>query len=482
MGNFITEDFLLQNKTAVRLYNEFTKNQPIIDYHCHLSPQEIAENKRWENITQIWLYGDHYKWRAMRANGVNEKYITGSASDWEKFYEWAKTVPKTLRNPLYHWSHMELKKPFGITDVLLNEKTARDVWDRANAKLMLDNFSCRGLMKQFDVRLVVTTDDPTDSLEFHKKINEDGNCSTIVLPAFRPDKGMAVENPAAFKAWVEKLSNVAAITIATFDDFIDALKKRHTFFHEMGCRVSDHGIETAYAEEYTHAEISSIFTKVLSGKVLSQEEILKFKSAMMYEFGIMNHSRGWVQQYHLGALRNTNTRMMKALGPDTGYDVIGDFEIARPLTKLMDRLDTENKLAKTILYNLNPRDNEMMATIIGSFQDGSAVGKIQYGSGWWFLDQKDGIERQINALSNMGLLSRFIGMLTDSRSFLSYPRHDYFRRILCNLLGEEMENGLLPNDIQLVGSMAADISYTNVKEYFGFEVEQKQKQASTVTA
>ncbi|MDP1676573.1 MAG: glucuronate isomerase [Bacteroidota bacterium] len=468
MNVFITEDFLLTNKSAVTLYNEYAKSQPIIDYHCHLSPQEIAENKRWKNITQIWLYGDHYKWRAMRANGIDEKFITGSASDLEKFHAWADTVPKTIRNPLYHWAHMELKKPFGIADKLLNRNTACEIWDKTNALLATDNYSAHGLLKQFDVQLVVTTDDPTDSLEYHKIISDDKTCTTKVLPAFRPDKGMAVEHPAAFKAWVEKLGNVSGMTITTYHDFIEAIKKRHTFFHERGCRVSDHGIETAYAEQYTEKEIAAIFGSVLSGKQLTQEEILKFKSAMLFEFGVMDYERGWVQQYHLGALRNTNTRMHKILGPDTGYDVIGDFEIARPLTKLLDRLDAEDKLAKTIIYNLNPRDNEMIATIIGSFQSGTAAGKIQYGSAWWFLDQKDGIERQLNALSNMGLLSRFIGMLTDSRSFLSYPRHDYFRRVLCTILGEEMEKGLIPNDMKLVGEMVSDISYTNVKRYFEF--------------
>ncbi|MFA6540949.1 MAG: glucuronate isomerase [Bacteroidota bacterium] len=473
MKEFISDDFLLSNKTAVKLYHDYASAQPIIDYHCHLSPQEIAEDKRWENMTQIWLYGDHYKWRAMRTNGVDERFITGKSTDWEKFYEWSKTVPKTLRNPLYHWTHMELKQPFGITDVVLNEKSAKSVWERTNALLNSDGFSCRGIMKKANVELVVTTDDPTDNLEYHRKIKADENFNVQILPAFRPDKGMAVENPAAFQLWVEKLGVSAGMTIANYSDYLDAIKKRHTYFHERGCRVSDHGIETAYAEEYTDAGINAIFTRIMSGKSLTTEEILKFKSAMLYEFGVLDHSRGWVQQYHLGALRNPNTRMFTALGPDTGYDVIGDFEIARPLTKLLDRLDKENKLAKTIVYNLNPRDNELMASIIGAFQDGSAAGKIQYGSAWWFLDQQDGIERQLSALSNMGLLSRFVGMLTDSRSFLSYPRHDYFRRIVCSLFGADIENGLLPNDLELIGNTITDISYRNAKNYFGFTIGEK---------
>jgi len=479
MKNFITDNFLLSNNTAVKLYHDFAEHQPIIDYHCHLSPKEIAEDKRWDNMTQIWLYGDHYKWRAMRANGIDEKYITGNASDWEKFQSWAKTVPKTLRNPLYHWTHMELGKPFGITDMLLSESTANEVWERCNSLLKTDDYSCRGIMKKANVKLVVTTDDPTDSLEYHKQINADERFSIKVLPAFRPDKAMMPEHPVLFKEYVGKIGEAAGISIVNFTGFIEAIRNRHSYFHENGCRVSDHGIEIAYSEEYTFAEIHMIFAKVMSGKNLSQEEIRKFKSAMLFEFGVMDHERGWVQQFHLGALRNVNTRMFRTLGPDTGYDVIGDFEIARPLARLLDKLDTENKLTKTILYNLNPRDNDLLASLIGAFQDGASAGKIQYGSGWWFLDQKDGIEKQLNSLSNMGLLSQFIGMLTDSRSFLSYPRHDYFRRILCNILGTEMENGMLPNDLNLVGKMVSDISYNNVKQYFGFAIEEKKTSQGT---
>ncbi len=465
---FITENFLLQNKTAIELYHTYAKDQPIIDYHCHVPPQEIAENRKFANLTQIWLAGDHYKWRALRTNGIDERFITGSASDWEKFLTWAETVPKTLRNPLYHWTHMELKRPFGISDKLLNKATAKEIWEKCNAKLALDEFSARGIMKQMNVRLICTTDDPTDSLIYHKNIKQDRSFAIRVLPAFRPDKAMAIENPVAFRDWLEKLTAASDITISNYNDLLTALRKRHDFFHAQGCRLSDHGVETVYAEDYTETEIKTIFSKALAGQKIDTGEILKFKSAMLYEFGIMDHEKGWVQQYHIGALRNNNSRMFRTLGPDTGFDSIGDFEIARPLAKLLRRLDDGNNLAKTILYNLNPRDNELMAAMIGNFQDGSIPGKIQYGSAWWFLDQHNGIGKQLEALSNMGLLSRFVGMLTDSRSFLSYPRHDYFRRILCNLLGDDLEKGLIPNDLKLVGQMIADICYHNAVNYFNF--------------
>lgn len=476
MDPFISENFLLTNHTAVKLYHQFAEHQPIIDYHCHLSPKEIAEDKRWENLTQIWLYGDHYKWRAMRTNGIDERFVTGNASDREKYDAWVRTVPKTIRNPLYRWTHMELKKPFGITDKLLSPATGDEIWDRCNGLLHTDDFSARGIMRQANVQLVVTTDDPVDSLEHHSAIKNDERFTIKVLPAFRPDNAMAVEDPAVFKQWVMKLEAASGKSISTYFDFLEALRQRHTFFHSMGCRVSDHGIETAYAEPYTEAEIIAMFVKLLSLKKLSQEEILKFKSAMLYELGLMDHEKGWVQQFHIGALRNVNSRMFRSLGPDTGYDMIGDVEVARPLAKLLSRLDEENQLAKTIVYNLNPRDNDLMASLIGCFQDGSVAGKIQYGAAWWFLDQMDGIEKQLNSLSNLGLLSQFIGMLTDSRSFLSYPRHDYFRRILCNMLGAEMEKGMIPNDLNLIGQMVTDISYNNVKKYFGFTVTETATQ------
>ena len=464
---FIKENFLLSNRTAEKLYFDYAKEQPIIDYHCHLSVREIAENRKFENITQVWLNGDHYKWRAMRANGIDEKYITGNTSDKEKFFKWAETVPYTIKNPLYHWTHMELKKPFGISDKLLNADTAEDIWNKCNELLLQENYSAQGLIKQFNVEVVCTTDDPVDSLEYHQKIKQNP-FGVKVIPAFRPDNAMAIENPIQFYTWLAKLETASDISITNFDSFIDAIRNRHEYFHVNGCRLSDHGLETAYAEEYTVQEINSIFSKIISKIKLNYEEILKFKSAMMFEFGIMDHEKGWVQQLHLGALRNNSTRMFRNLGADTGVDSIGDFEIARPLSKFLNRLDDLNKLTKTIIYNLNPADNELIAAMIGNFQDGTIAGKLQYGSAWWFLDQKSGMEKQIDALANMGLLSRFVGMLTDSRSFISYPRHDYFRRILCNILGDEIEKGLIPDDLDLVGGMVKDISYYNARNYFSF--------------
>jgi glucuronate isomerase len=418
-------------------------------------------------MTRAWLTGDHYKWRAMRANGIDEKYITGAAGDEEKFRKWAETVPYTIKNPLYHWTHMELKKPFGISDKLLNSETAGDIWAGCNELLAQDNFSARGLIKQFNVEVVCTTDDPVDSLEFHKQIKQNP-FRVKVVPAFRPDNSLGVEDLNSFHAWLGKLQSAADIPVTDFDSFMEAVRIRHDYFHANGCRISDHGIETAYAEEYSAHELNSIFSKILTKKSLNKDEILKYKSALLFEFGLMDHDKGWVQQFHLGALRNTNSRMFRTLGSDTGVDSIGDFEIARPLAKFLDRLDDLNRLGKTIIYNLNPADNEMIATMIGNFQDGTVAGKLQYGSAWWFLDQKNGMENQIEALANMGLLSRFVGMLTDSRSFLSYPRHDYFRRVLCNMLGEEIEKGLIPDDLNLIGRLVADISYTNARNYFNF--------------
>jgi len=466
MKKFMDENFLLQTKTAQELYHNHAAKMPIFDYHCHISPQEIAADKRFDNLSQIWLYGDHYKWRAMRTNGVQERYCTGDASDWEKFEKWAETVPYTLRNPLYHWTHLELKKFYGI-DKVLSPATAREVWETCNAKLNTPEYSCRNIIRMANVHTICTTDDPIDSLEYHRQIKASG-FEVAVLPAWRPDKAMMVENPESFNAYVDKLGEAANTNIETFNDFMDAIDNRHQFFHENGCRLSDHGLETAYAENYTEKEIQAIFAKVRKGQSLSQEEVLKFKSCMLYEFGIMDHSRGWTQQFHLGALRNNNTRLFRTLGPDTGFDSIGDFEVARPLSRLLDRLDMENQLAQTILYNLNPRDNELIATMIGNFQDGSVPGKIQFGSGWWFLDQKDGMEKQMQALSNLGLLSRFVGMLTDSRSFLSYTRHEYFRRTLCNLLGNDVENGEIPHDMELLGQMVENICFNNAYNYFKF--------------
>ena len=442
---------------------------PILDYHCHLSSEDIASDRRWTNLTRILLAADHYKWRAMRANGVAERYCTGNACDWEKFEKWAGTMPYLLRNPLYQWTHMELKRYFGISDRLLAPNTARSVWEECNRELARPEFSARGIMKRSRVVLVCTTDDPVDSLGYHKLIAKDRSFGIAVLPTWRPDKGMAVEDPRQFNAWTDKLAKIADTNIHDFNSYMEALRRRHVFFHENGCRLSDHGLETAYAEDYTEAQIKTIFRKLRDGNALTQDELLKFKSAMLHEFGIMDYESGWTQQFHFGPLRNNCGRMFKKIGPDAGFDSIGDFEIGRPLSKLLDRLDGAGKLAKTILYNINPRDNALMATMAGNYQDGSTPGKMQYGSAWWFLDQKDGIERQLEILSQMGLLSRFVGMLTDSRSFLSYIRHEYFRRILCNVLGNDIAKGLVPDDLKLVGGMVRDICYNNAAKYFGFE-------------
>ncbi len=466
MKQFLDENFLLQSKTAQTLYHEYAKSMPIIDYHNHLPPDQIANDINFANLTQVWLYGDHYKWRAMRTNGINEKYCTGNASDAEKFEQWAATVPYTLRNPLYHWTHLELQRYFGIHKIL-NADTAKEIYEEATAKLQTKEYSVRGLLTKMNVKTLCTTDDPIDTLEHHQKIAKD-NCPVKVLPAFRPDKAMNVDDVATFNAYVNKVEAAANVSVGSYSDYLKALKNRHDYFAANGACVSDHGLEQIYAEDYTEAEISNIFNKIRGGKELDLSENLKFKSAMLVEFAKWDHEKGWVQQYHLGALRNNNARMLSLLGPDTGWDSIGDFPQARALAKFMNKLDSTDQLAKTILYNLNPADNDLMATMIGNYNDGSMAGKVQFGSGWWFLDQKDGMTKQLNALSNMGLLSRFIGMLTDSRSFLSYPRHEYFRRILCNMLGEEIENGELPNDIAWTGKVVEDICFNNAKAYFGF--------------
>jgi glucuronate isomerase len=468
MRSFIHDDFLLQTDAAKQLYHEHAAKQPIIDYHCHLNPEYIARDHSFDNLGQIWLEGDHYKWRAMRTNGVAERYCTGKeTSDWEKFEKWAETVPYTMRNPLYHWTHLELKRAFGV-DKLLNPATAKEIYDECTAKLRTPEYSARGLMKKFRVEVVCTTDDPIDNLEHHLALKEEG-FEIKVLPTWRPDKAMAVEDPAAYRAYLEKLSEASGVTISRFSDLIEALRVRHDFFASVGCKLSDHGIEEFYAEPYTQAEINRIFDKVYGGNELSKEEILKFKSAMLHEGAVMDWEKGWTQQFHYGAIRNNNTRLFNLLGPDTGFDSIGDFNVAKAMSRFFDQLDKENKLAKTIIYNLNPKDNDMVATMIGNFQDGSIAGKMQFGSGWWFLDQKTGMEAQMNSLSNLGLLSRFVGMLTDSRSFLSYPRHEYFRRILCNLVGNDVEQGLLPSsEMPFLGEMIENISYRNAKQYFDF--------------
>jgi glucuronate isomerase len=468
MKPFLNENFLLDGKVAERLYHEYAENQPIVDYHCHLPPDQVADNHKFGSLTQIWLNGDHYKWRAMRSNGVSERYCTGDASDWEKFEMWARTVPYTLRNPLYHWTHMELANPFGIRERLLDPSTAREIYDHCNRKLTQDDFTTQGLLRHFRVAVVCSTDDPVDSLQAHEKHAQDPSATTKLLPTWRPDKAMAVADLDAWNLWVEKLQAVSNLAVVSFDTLLSALKKRHDFFHQIGCRASDHGLEQILAEPYTSAQIESIFAKARAKQALSPVERDQFRSAMLYELAIMDHGRGWTQQFHLGAMRNNNARAMRSLGPDTGFDSIGDYPQAIALSRLLDRLDSTSQLCKTIIYNLNPADNEVMATMIGNFQDGSCPGKIQLGAAWWFLDQKDGMERQMNALSSLGLLSRFVGMLTDSRSFLSYSRHEYFRRLLCNLLGNDVEKGLIPYDVELLGNMVRDICFRNARDYFGF--------------
>lgn len=463
---FLDENFLLHTDTAQRLYHEYAKEMPIIDYHCHLPPDQIANDINFTNITAAWLYGDHYKWRAMRTNGADEAYCTGNRPDLEKFKKWAETAPYTLRNPLYHWTHLELRRYFDI-QVLLNADSAENIYEECTSKLQTPQYSVRNLLRKMNVRVVCTTDDPTDLLEHHQKLREDG-FDIRILPAFRPDKSMNVDDAATFNSYLTKLEEVSNTSITSFSHYLDALKKRHDFFETLGCSVSDHGLEQIYAEDYTMGEIENGFNKIRSGKELLPEERYKFKSAMLEIFAQWDHEKGWVQQFHLGALRNNNSRMMHQLGADTGWDSIGDFSQGKALAKFLDRLDRKNGLAKTILYNLNPADNELMATMTGNFNDGSVPGKVQYGAAWWFLDQKDGMIKQINALSAMGLLSRFVGMLTDSRSFLSYPRHEYFRRILCNLFGEEIESGELPNDLDWIGKIIKDICYYNAANYFNW--------------
>ena len=467
MSVFITSDFLLNNEAAKTLYHDYADGLPIIDYHCHIPVEDIARDTQFKNLTQVWLYGDHYKWRAMRTAGVNEKYITGNSSDWEKFLAWATVVPKTLGNPLYHWTHLELLRYFGV-DELLNGKSAERIWDQCNDLLAKPEFSARGMIKKMNVRVVCTTDDPVDSLEFHEQLANDDSFNVKILPAFRPDKALGIANATEYKKWLDQLSKASGIKVDSYDDLLAALKQRHDFFHAHGCRLSDHGVETVYAEDYTPDEINSIFAKTLNGDSTTEFEQRKFYSALLFEMGKMDHSKGWVQQYHLGAIRNNNSRLFRELGPDTGLDSMGDFPQSRSLSKFLDRLDSGDQLTKTILYNVNPIDNALFATMIGNFQDGSVAGKMQFGSAWWFLDQKDGIEGQLRTLANMSLLSQFVGMLTDSRSFLSYPRHEYFRRVLCNMLGSDIEKGLIPADTEFVGSMVRDICYHNAENYFDF--------------
>ncbi|MCE2616058.1 glucuronate isomerase [Bacteroidaceae bacterium 14-104] len=467
MKPFMDENFLLQTETARILYHEHAKNMPIIDYHCHLEPKMIAEDYRFRSITELWLGGDHYKWRAERTNGIDEKYITGDASDWEKFEKWAETVPYTLRNPLYHWTHLELKTAFGISKPL-NPISAKEIYDACNEKLATKEFSARGLMRHYHVEIVCTTDDPADTLEYHKAIKASG-FEIKVLPTWRPDKAMAVGNSKSYRAYIERLSKVSGVNISTYNDLIEALRKRQEYFALQGCKLADHGINYFPWAICSTAETNQLFQRILDGKALNSEEIEKLQTSLLLDFARMNAEKGWVQQFHYGAQRNNNTIMFNALGPDTGYDSILSYNCSQSMARFLDTLNTESRLTKTILYNLNPTDNAVVATMLGNFQDGSFPGKIQFGSGWWFNDQIDGMEKQMNDLSLLGLLSRFVGMLTDSRSFLSYPRHEYFRRVLCNLLGNDIENGLIPeSEMPRVYQMVEDISYNNAKNYFNF--------------
>ena len=467
MKTFINEDFMLTNDYARELYHTSAENLPIIDYHCHLVPKMIADNYQFADLTEVWLGGDHYKWRAMRGNGVPEDFITGKADGYAKFEKWADTVPYTMRNPLYHWTHLELSRVFGV-DKILKPETAREIYDECSAKLQTPEYRGQELMKRFKVEVVCTTDDPADTLEYHQQI-KDNPFGVKVLPTWRPDKAMVVEKPQQYREYIQKLSEISGVQINNYQDLLHALQKRQDFFHEMGCRISDHGLETFYAEDFTMEEVDQIFKNTLKGIQPAQEEVLKFKSAILLDFARMDHAKGWAQQFHIGAIRDNNTRMFNILGPDTGYDAIHDVQCAAAGHKFLNKLALENKLTRTILYNLNPKDNEVLATMAYTFNDGTCPGKIQLGSGWWFLDQEDGMRKQMNALSSLGLLSRFVGMLTDSRSFLSYPRHEYFRRILCNLIGEDLAAGKLPvSEMDFIHQMVRGISYENAKNYFNF--------------
>ncbi|MHC8948580.1 glucuronate isomerase [Sphingobacterium hungaricum] len=466
MKSFLDDNFLLQNKFAEELYHNYAKHQPILDYHNHLIPQQVAENINFENITQAWLYGDHYKWRALRANGVPEKYITGDATDKEKFIKWAETVPFTVRNPLYHWTHLELQRYFDIHELLTAESAER-IYEEASAKLRTPEFSVHGLLNRMNVEVICTTDDPTDDLRYHQEFAKQ-DVGFKMYPAFRPDKAMNSDDLDSFNEYIDKLAAVTDFTIESISDYLSALKSRHDFFALNGCKVSDHGLSYAYSEDFTDEEIRLIFIKIRAKRPLTEEENLQFKSAMLVYLAEWDHEKGWVQQYHLGPLRNNNTRMFEKLGPDTGWDSIGDFPQAAHLSKFLNRLDTNNQLAKTILYSINSTDNETFAAMTGNFNDGTIAGKIQFGSAWWYHDQKIGMTNQINTLSNLGLISKFVGMLTDSRSFLSFPRHEYFRRLLCNIFGEDIQNGELPDDLPWIGKIISDICYHNAKEYFNF--------------
>jgi glucuronate isomerase len=477
---FITENFLLKTKTARRLYEDFAAEQPILDYHCHLSAKDIADNHRFRDLTEIWLEGDHYKWRAMRANGVPERYCTGNANPYEKFLAWSRTVPHTLRNPLYHWTHLELKRYFGI-DKLLDENTAEEVWKRANEQLAGRDLTVQGILDKFHVVAVCTTDDPVHSLEHHERIRRTGT-GTAVFPTFRPDRALHVEDVSTFNQWTDELEAAANVHIGRFSHFLDALGKRHQDFHDHGCRLSDHGLKQCHAELCTQAEAAAIFDKARSQQQASPEEAEKFASFLMLFFGHLDAEKGWTKQLHLGAYRNASTRALQTLGRDTGFDAIGDWPQAAALGRYLDRLDQDNRLPKIIVYNVNPADNYVFATVAGSFHDGSIPGKMQFGSGWWFLDQKEGMESQMNALSNCGLLSRFVGMVTDSRSFMSHPRHEYFRRVLCNLIGTEIEAGELPDNDDLIGSMIRNICFDNAARLLELPIPERTRVAQPIAS
>jgi glucuronate isomerase len=466
--SFIHEDFLLSTAASRRLYHQYAAAEPILDYHCHLPPQDVAADRRFRNLAEIWLEGDHYKWRAMRANGVAERYCTGDATPEEKFQAWARTVPNTLRNPLYHWTHLELKRYFGI-DELLDEKSASRIWEKANAALAGPDLTAHGILGKFHVKAVCTTDDPIDDLSCHKAIAA-SKLATKVFPTFRPDKALNVHLPEVFNPWVARLEAAGNTAIGSFQAFTDALRQRHDFFHSVGGRLSDHGLNHAYGEFATDTEAAGIFDRARKGQAANPEEQRRFAGNLMLLFGRLDAEKGWTKQLHLGARRNNNTRRFQEIGADVGFDSIGDWPQADALGSYLDRLDREKALPKIVIYNLNPADNYVIATMVGNFQDGAIAGKIQFGSGWWFLDQKEAMQWQMNALSNCGLLSRFLGMLTDSRSFMSYPRHEYFRRVLCDLLGRDMESGEIPNDDALVGPMVKNICYGNVRDFLGLNI------------
>jgi glucuronate isomerase len=470
MTTFIHDDFLLETDLARELYHRHVKDLPIIDYHCHLPVEQIARDHRFRSITEIWLDGDHYKWRAMRANGIAERFCTGDASDWEKFEAWARTVPATLRNPLYHWTHMELRRAFGI-GVLLSPQTAREVFDRCNQQLREESFTMLGLLEQFRVAVVCTTDDPADSLEWHQALAARPQPVTRVYPTWRADRVLAIDDPAEFNEWIGRLEAASGRAIGgCLSSYLEALRTRHAEFHELGCRASDLGLETLPADDWDDAEVDHSFDRLRRGEPLEKSAAGRLKSAIAYHLALLDHEHGWVQQYHLGALRGTNSRRRKLAGPDSGFDSIGDFDHARPLARVLDRLDEQNRLAKTILYNSNPRDNEVFATMAGNFQNGTVPGKIQFGAAWWFLDHAQGIRAQLDALSNTGLLARFVGMVTDSRSVLSYSRHEYFRRVLCNVLAEDVERGRLPDDREQLGALVQKVCFFNARDYFGFRL------------